>query len=41
MSRETQADGKTNGSRRLTGGRIHPGDIGPDGRDYRSSLTAR
>ncbi len=23
------------------GGRIRPGDIGPDGRDYRSSLTAR
>ncbi len=35
------SDGKTNGSSRLTGGRIRPGDIGPDGRDYRSSLTAR
>lgn len=44
-NRETNDSGLTDGSchaARAEGcGRIHPGDIGPDGRDYRSSLTAR
>lgn len=44
MSGETQTAapaGKAGSTKPAAGGRIHPGDIGPDGRDYRSSLTAR
>lgn len=44
-NRETNDSGLTDGSchaARAEGcGRIHPGGMGPDGRDYRSSLTAR